>query len=110
MPTVRTRTALGANATANPMSDSQYETLPFSALVEIGVKADATGVLATVASGGDLLQEEGPVTIGTINELPKYPDDFVSDIAAMGDKLKIGLRDTSGAARVVMTEVRITPL
>lgn len=111
MPTITVRTALAANGTANPLSGSQYEFLPFPALVEFGIAADANGVLATVASGPDILSEEGPVVLKAINVKPVYPDDFdLSDEAAAGDRIKVGLRDTSGAARVVMTTVKITPL
>lgn len=111
MPNIVVRTALTASSTANPLSGSQYEFLPFPALVEFGIAADATGVLATVSSGSDTLQEEGPVPIKTINVAPVYPDDFLlRDYAAAGDRLKIGLRDTSAANRVVMTVVKITPL
>jgi len=111
MPVIAVRTALAASGTANPLSGSQYEYLPFDALVEFGLLTDATGVLATVQSGTDILQEEGPVPIGTINNSPKYPDDFLlQDVAAAGERLKVALRDTSAAARVVQTVVRITPL
>lgn len=111
MPTLMVRTALTASGTALPLAGSQYEYLPFPALVEIGITADATGVLASVSSGPDILQEEGPVQIGTINVSPKYPDDFyLADEAAPGDRVKVALRDTSGAARVVMTCVKITPM
>lgn len=112
MPTITQRVALGASGSnSNVLAGSQYEYLPFPALVEIGLKADATGVLATVSSGPDILQEEGPVQIGSINVFPVYPDEFyLSDEAAPGDRLKVALRDTSGAARVVMVAVRINPL
>lgn len=111
MPTIVVRTALGASSTADPLSGNQYEYLPFDANVEVGILTDATGVLATVTSGSDVLQEEGPVQVGTINVSPKYPDDFyLQDVAVQGERLKVRLRDTSGAARVVLTVVRITPL
>lgn len=111
MPVVPVRTALGANGTATPLAGSQYEFLPFDALVEFGLLADANGVLATVLSGTDTLQEEGPVQIGTINQQPKYPDDFyLQDVAPAGSRLSVKLRDTSGAARVVQMMVKITPL
>jgi hypothetical protein len=108
---IQVRVALGASGTASPLQGSQYEFLPFDALVEFGLTADATGVVATIQSGTDVLQEEGPVQVGTINVQPKYPDDFfLNDVAAAGEKLTIKLRDTSGAARVVMVTVRITPI
>lgn len=111
MPTINVRTALGASSTARPLQGSQYEYLPFNAFVEFAMQADATGVLATVQSGTDVLQEEGPVQLGTINTQPAYPDAFfLQDVAAAGERLNVVLRDTSGAARVVQTVVRITPL
>lgn len=111
MASIVQRIALGANGTNSALQGSQYEYLPFDAFVEFGLSADATGVLATVQSGTDVLQEEGPVQVGTINVQPKYPDDFyLNDVAAAGEKLTVRLRDTSGVARTVMVNVRITPL
>ena len=111
MPVLLIRTVLAANGTANPLSGSQYEYLPFPARIEVANSTDATGVLATVSSGSDVLMEEGPVQVGTINVQPKYPDDFfLEDLAAAGDRLKVLLRDTSGAQRIVMTAVKISPL
>lgn len=111
MPTIVVRTALGASSTARPLQGSQYEYLPFDALVEFGIMTDATGVLATVQSGTDVLQEEAPVQLGTINNQPRYPDDFIlQDVAGAGERINVVLRDTSGAARTVLTSVRITPI
>lgn len=111
MPLIVKRVALGANASANALSGDQFEFLPYPAKVEVGISADANGVLASVYSGSDVLQQEGPVQLGTINVQPKYPDDFLlEDVADGGDRLAVNLRDTSGVARVVMVAVRITPL
>lgn len=105
------RIALTANAAANALSGDQFEFLPYPAQVEVGILADANGVLASVFSGSDILQQEGPVQLGTINVQPKYPDDFLlTDVADGGDRLAVNLRDTSGAARVVMVGVRITQI
>jgi hypothetical protein len=107
---INIRTALAANDTAFPLRDSLFETMTEPTLVEIGIAADANGVLATINSGPDTIAEESPVTLKTINVQPVYPDDFYHDEALPQDKLSIKLRDTSGAARVVMTQVRLTPL
>lgn len=108
MPFVPKRIVLAANSTASALTDDQFEYLPYNAVVEFALLADATGVLATVFSGSDLLMDEGPVAIGTINVFPKYPDDYhLTDVAAGGERLKIRLRDTSGAQRIVMVGVRI---
>lgn len=111
MPQTTVRTALGANGTANPFANTQYEYLNYPAFVELGVLADATGVLGTFQTGSDVVQEEGPVPIGTINVAPTYPDNFtLNDVVGPGERINWKLRDTSGAARVVMTTLKITPL
>lgn len=111
MPGIQIRTVLAANGSATPLLGTQYETAPFNAVVEIAQQTDATGVLQTVYSGGDVLLEEGPVQVGTINVQPKYPDDyFLNDVIGAGEKLKITIRDTSGAQRIVMTTVKFTAI
>lgn len=111
MPFIAKRIALGASSVVSALADDQFEYLPYDALVQFALSADATGVLMTIFSGGDLLMDEGPVPIGTINVFPKYPDDYhLEDVAAGGERLKIRLRDTSGAARVVMVGVRISQI
>lgn len=104
------RTALGANAVVQVLQGSIFEFVSEPSLVEIGVAADATGVLMTLNAGPDTIAEESPVTIKTINVKPVYPDDFFADNALPTDRLAVKVRDTSGAARVVMTQLRITPL
>lgn len=111
MPTVAVKTSLAANSQATPLTGSQYEYAPWPAYVEFAIQADATGVLATITTGSDVIQEEAPVQLGTINVQPKYPDDFFqNDVVRAGERIKIALRDTSGAARVVQSVVRLTPL
>jgi hypothetical protein len=94
----------------NALAGSAYEFVQDPSTVEIAVLADATGVLQTISSGPDILSEEAPIQIATINTLPKYPDDFFSDEADSGDRLKVALRDTTGVARTVLVEVRTEPL
>jgi len=108
---INVRTVLAANGTAQPISGSIYEFVTEPCVIEIGVAADATGVLAGINSGPDtILESDSPVSLKTINILPVYPDDFVSDEAMPNDRLSVKLRDTSGAQRIVMTQLRITPM
>jgi len=108
---INVRTPLGASGTAQPLSGSIYEFVTEPSLIEIGIAADATGVLAAINSGPDtILEADSPVSVKLINVLPVYPDDFFSDEAMPNDRLSVKLRDTSGAPRVVMTQLRITPL
>lgn len=111
MPLIAKRVVMTANGTTSALADDQFEYLPFDADVQIAVMADATGVLATIYSGSDLLQDEGPVPIGTINVAPKFPDDYhLQDVAAAGERIKVRLRDTTGAVRTVMVYVKLTPI
>lgn len=109
MPTILKRTALAANGTAEPVTGDANEFVSSPSQVEVGIVADATGVLASVFSGSDQIADEVPVPVATINTAPKYPDDFfATDAAVPGDRIRIKLRDTSGAARVVYSCVKIS--
>jgi len=111
VPTIRvTTTNLAANATAFPLSGSQYEYLPFNARVEFAVIASAAGIDVTVYSGSDVLQQSGPATVKATP--PVYPDDFLlDDVAMAGERLNVVLRETAGAATTdIETVVKITPL
>src|SRR5258706_14727128 len=106
MPILTIRTALGANAVAAVLSGSVFEFITEPSTVEIGVAADATGVLMTINAGPDTLCEESPTSVKTINIPPVYPDDFFQDTALPNDRLVVQVRDTTGAARVVMRQLR----
>lgn len=116
MPQITVRTVLGANTQANLLVGTQYEYLPprlypRGALVEFATKTDATGVLRTVQTGSDVVEEESPMAIGTINVMPIYPDDFtLNDLVGPGERINVKARDTSGAQRIVMTICRFTAL
>lgn len=116
MSQIAVRTVLAASSTALPLQGTQYEFLPPSmfpngALVEFASLTDATGVLRTVQTGSDVVEEESPCNVGTINVQPTYPDHFtLNDLVGPGERINLKLRDTSGAQRIVMTMVRLTAL
>lgn len=111
MPSTVIRTALGASGSALPLQGTQYEFPDDNAMIELALSADATGVLATVQSGAEVIMEESPVQLGTINVQPKYPDDFYIRFPVLaGERVKVLLRDTSAAARVVLTNVIINEI
>jgi len=116
MSQIAQRINLLANAQQNMLTGTQYEFLPADkfpngAFVEFGTLADATGVLRTVQTGGDVIEEENPVNVGTINAQPIYPDHFtLTDYVGPGERMNVKLRDTSGVARVVTGIVKFTPL
>jgi hypothetical protein len=116
MSQIAVRVVLPANSTALALQGTQYEFLPPAmfprgALAEFGSLTDATGVLRTVQTGSDVVEEESPCNVGTINIQPVYPDNFtLNDLIGPGERINVKLRDTSGAQRIVMVTVRFTPL
>jgi len=116
MSQIAVRIVLLANTQQNALTGTQFETLPGSifpsgALAEFATLADATGVLRTVQTGGDVVEEESPVNVGTINTQPAYPDGYtLNDLVGPGERINVKLRDTSGVQRIVMVVVRFTPL
>lgn len=112
MPTASFRNSmLTATTVENVFTGSQYEILTYPAEVVVAITTDGAigDVLVTMLSGTDTLGEEQPVSAA--NRMPLIPDDIqFSDIAAAMDRLKLKLRNTSGATRLVFTSLRLTPL
>jgi len=53
--------------------------------------------------------EAGAISI--LNRFPVFPEDYsLSDVAAAGERLKVRLRNTTGAPIIVNTAVRVTPI
>ena len=125
MPTIRVRNIASAGATTIfPLQGNQYEYLPFNARVEfaiVGHDGVTGGVVsaarATVFSGSDILQQQGPITdktdVTAQSKSAVYPDDFLlDDVAAAGERLSVQLdipADTTFDA-IFDTVVKITPL
>lgn len=112
MPTIRRTTVLGANATANPLQGSQYEYLPFDALVEMAIlSVTASAVQASVFSGSDVLMESEVVDSLALANPVLYPEHYsIQDVAAAGERLGVTVTDVGGAGDTVRTVVRVTPL
>lgn len=113
MPLIQGSVSIAAGAVNdNVLSGSQYEYLPFNAMLEIGLNGDANGadLRVDVYSGSDVLLENAPMSAQ--NRIPVYPDDFqMVDAAAAGERIKIRARNTNGAAaRSIFFAVRIAPL
>jgi len=112
MPLISDTRSVGANATIdNVLAGSQFEFLPFDAQLDFGiVGAGALGaILVDVYSGQDVLMESGAISI--LNRFPVFPDDYsLTDVAGAGERIKVRLRNTTGAAIIVSTAVRVTPI
>lgn len=112
MPQMSYSRSIAAGATDNPLSGAQYEFLPFPAIVRILQRTTATGVLCTVYSGSEAVQEESPVQSGgtagvTPSPLNTSPMEF---FAPAGDRLKVVNRNTTAGALTVDTLIQIDPV
>lgn len=112
MPLIQFAQVMTSGGTATPLTGSQYEYLPWPAFVEIALNASITAnIVATVTSGADVLQEESPVQVVTTAGVPvPFDQPQLQDIAAAGDRLKIGLREIAAGTATCFGWVRITPM
>lgn len=110
MPVIRKEASLAANDTVeNVFSGSIYEFLPWNASINLGITGSATGLVATVNTGSDTVQEESPVNI--LTTFPKIPDDMdIQDVAAGGERLVVKIRNTTGGALTYRVLAQLTPI
>jgi len=113
MPLIKTLDqAVAAAATIFPWQGNQYEFLPFDALIEVAILADAGDTFdASVFSGSDVLLQNSPVDALALATPITFPDDYnLSDVAGQGERLGCVLANTSGGVADIRTSVKITPL
>ncbi len=110
MPTIQNSVSIAASSTNdNVLQGSQYEFLPYNALLQFGLCGSATGLVADVFSGQDTIAES--MALSTANRFPVYPDDFtLEDVAGGGERIKVRIRNTTGGALTAFFSVRITPV
>lgn len=110
VPSIRVSASLAAGATANPIQGNQYEYLPFPARVQFAIAGATAGLLATVFSGSDVLQQSGPTNVKAAGTL-QYPFDYLlDDVAGQGERLNVQISNPTGGAIVYDLAVMITPL
>lgn len=113
MPTIRTFNSVPANGVVYPLQGNQYEYLPYNARVAFAIVSINTtpgAITATVYSGSDVLQQNGPVTEKAAPIAISAQDDFlIQDVAAGGERISIELRNSSGNGLDVICAVQILP-
>lgn len=113
MSLIKNSIAIGAGATNNNvLAGSAFEFVRQASLVSIGLLASASGLLAGVSSGSDILLEDGSLVdiVRVANQGPIYPDDFILQDAALPmDRLRISVRNPTGGAITLFYGVRIDP-
>lgn len=96
----------------NVLTGSQFEYLPYDAMLEIGVNGDVGGsdLRVDVYSGQDIVAEN--MIPSSQNRIPLYPDDFqMTDVAAAGERIKMRVRNTNTTtARTIFFSIKITPV
>lgn len=100
MPALQFEGTIAANSTnANVFSGSAFEFARTRQVVSIGITAAATGTLSTITSGSDVILEESATFIKT--QFPIVPDEmFYNDIMEVGDRLRVSIRNGTGAGIV----------
>lgn len=113
MPQLVWSTAMTANQLGlNPLSGWQYEFLPWPAQVLILDRATAVGVVQTVYSGSETIQERSPVQAGgTAGTTPsELNTPAIAWQAAAGDRLKLTIDNTTAGTPTVDGIVIVNPL
>jgi len=110
MPVIQKEVLVAASGTEdNLISGSSFEFLRSNAVVSMGITASATGLVATIQSGSDIVLEESPVAIKST--YPIIPDEmYYNDVGVAGDRLVLRIRNTTAGALTVRCIVQVTQL
>jgi len=110
MPVIQKEISVPANsANENILSGSAFEFLRGNAVVSVGLAGSATGLVANIQSGADIVLEESPILVKTT--MPTIPDDmYYNDVGVLGDRLVIRVRNTTGGALTIRAVVQVTPI
>lgn len=110
MPVIQKEIAVAGNAVNdNILSGSSFEFLRRNSIVSIGMVGSATGLVANIQSGADIVLEESPLLVKAT--MPTVPDDmYYNDVGVGGDRLVIRVRNTTGAPLTVRAIIQVTQL
>lgn len=110
MPVIQKEISVAANAVNdNILSGSSFEFLRSNSVVSVGLAGSATGLVANIQSGADIVLEESPLLVKTT--MPTIPDDmYYNDVGVAGDRLVIRVRNTTAGALTVRAIVQVTNL
>lgn len=110
MPVIQKEISIAANAVNdNILAGSSFEFLRQNSVVSIGMVGSATGLVANIQSGADIVLEESPLAVKTT--MPTIPDDmYYNDVGVAGDRLVVRVRNTTAGALTVRAIVQVTSL
>jgi len=93
----------------NILSGSSFEFLRSNSIVSIGLTGSATGLVANIQSGADIVLEESPLLVKA--SMPIIPDDmYYNDVGVGGDRIVVRVRNTTAGNLTVRCIVQVTPL
>ena len=110
MPLIQQSVSIAANGVNdNVLQGSQFEFLPYNAALRFALNGGAIGLIADVYSGQDVLAEQ--MSVNSLNRVPINPDDFLfTDVARGGERIKMRVRNTTGAAVTLFFALIIDPI
>jgi len=110
MPVIQKEISVAANAVNdNILSGSSFEFLRSNSVVSAGLVGSATGLVANIQSGADIVLEESPLAVKTT--MPTVPDEmYYNDVGVAGDRLVVRVRNTTAGALTVRAIVQVTSL
>ena len=110
MPVIQKEILIAANTVNdNILSGSSFEFLRGNSVVSIGLTGSATGLVANIQSGADIILEESPLLVKA--SMPIVPDDmYYNDVGVGGDRLVVRVRNTTAGALTVRAIVQVTQL
>jgi hypothetical protein len=110
MSVMQFETSVAANSSnSNLVAGSAFEFARQRQVVSLAITAAATGSFVTIQSGSDVILEESPPFV--LTTFPIVPDHFFyNDVMEAGDRLKVAVRNGTGAAIVHRLIVQVNPL
>jgi len=110
MPFMADRQSVAANSTvANVLAGKSQEFLTAPSVIRFGVVAAAVGLFTTIIVGNEVICEDQEAS--SANRSPLDPDDYNYEASGMpGDRVIVKLRNSTGAAIIGFTGVKVTPL
>lgn len=110
MPMIMIEQSIAAGAVEpNLVTGSAFEFARQRQIVSLGVVQSATGMFATIQSGGDVIAEEFSLPI--LTTYPIIPDNmYFTDVMEPGDRLVIRVRNPTGGALVARAAVQTSAI
>jgi hypothetical protein len=101
-------TSIAASATNdNLLSGSAFEFARGRGIISMGISGAATGLLATLQAGADIIAEEFALPI--LTRYPIVPDEmYFTDVVEQGDRIVQRVRNSTAGALVARSVTQLS--